>query len=38
MMEELVSQVEDRFAELERELADPDVITDRERYMAAGKA
>ena len=38
MMEELVSQVEDRFAELERELADPDVIADRGRYTAAGKA
>ncbi len=38
MMEELVSQVEDRFAELERELSDPEVIGDRERYTAAGKA
>jgi peptide chain release factor 1 len=38
MIEELVSQVEDRFAELERELADPDVITNRERYTAAGRA
>jgi peptide chain release factor 1 len=38
MMEELVSQVEERFAELERELADPDVIADRERHTAAGRA
>jgi len=38
MMEELVSQVEERFAELERELSDPEVIGDRERYTAAGKA
>ena len=38
MMEELVSQVEDRFAELERELSDPEVIGDRERYTAAGRA
>ena len=37
-MEELVSQVEERFAELERELSDPEVIGDRERYTAAGKA
>ncbi len=37
-MEDLVSQVEERFAELERELADPDVIADRERYTAAGRA
>jgi peptide chain release factor 1 len=38
MIEELVSQVEDRFAELERELADPDVIANRERFTAAGRA
>jgi peptide chain release factor 1 len=38
MIEELVSQVEDRFAELERELADPDVIANRERYTATGRA
>ena len=38
MMEELVSQVEDRFAELERELSDPEVIADRGRYTAAGRA
>src|SRR5438270_185806 len=37
MMEELVSQVEERFAELERELSDPEVIGDRERYTAAVK-
>jgi peptide chain release factor 1 len=38
MIEELVSQVEDRFAELERDLADPEVIANRERFTAAGRA
>jgi peptide chain release factor 1 len=38
MIEELVLQVEERFAELERELADPEVIANRERYTAAGRA
>jgi peptide chain release factor 1 len=38
MIEELVSQIETRFGELERELSDPDVIADRERYATAGKA
>ncbi len=38
MIDELVSQIEDRFAELERELSDPDVISDRERFTAAGRA
>src|SRR5438132_419698 len=38
MIEKLVSQVEDRFAELERELADPEVIANRDRFTAAGKA
>jgi peptide chain release factor 1 len=38
MIEELVSQVEDRFAELERELADPEVIANRDRFTAAGRA
>jgi peptide chain release factor 1 len=38
MIDELVSQIEARFSELERELSDPDVIGDRERFTAAGKA
>jgi peptide chain release factor 1 len=38
MIEELVSQVEDRFGELERELSDPTVIGNRERFTAAGRA
>jgi len=38
MIEQLVSQIEERFAELERELADPDVIADRERYAEVGRA
>jgi peptide chain release factor 1 len=38
MIDELVSQVEDRFAELERELADPEVIANRDRFTAAGRA
>jgi peptide chain release factor 1 len=38
MVDELVSQIETRFGELERELADPAVIANRERFTAAGKA
>ena len=38
MIEDLVSQIEARFGELERELSDPDVIADRERYAASGRA
>jgi peptide chain release factor 1 len=38
MIEDLVSQIETRFGELERELSDPEVIADRERFTAAGKA
>jgi peptide chain release factor 1 len=37
VIEQLVDQVESRFAELERELSDPDVIADRDRYAAAGR-
>ncbi len=37
MIEQLVEQVESRFAELERELADPEVIADRERYAEVGR-
>jgi peptide chain release factor 1 len=38
MIEQLVEQIETRFAELEREMADPDVIADRERYAEVGRA
>ena len=37
MIEQLVEQIETRFAELEREMADPAVIADRERYARAGR-
>jgi peptide chain release factor 1 len=33
----LVEQVEERFAELERQMSDPEVIADRERYAAVGR-
>ncbi len=38
MIDELVSRIEERFAELEQELSDPEVISDRERFTAAGRA
>jgi peptide chain release factor 1 len=38
MIEQLVEQIESRFAELEREMSDPEVIADRERYAAVGRA
>ena len=38
MIEQLVEQIEARFAEAEREMGDPEVIGDRERYAAAGRA
>ena len=37
MIEQLVNQIEGRFAELEREMSDPEVIADRERYAAVGR-
>jgi peptide chain release factor 1 len=37
MIEQLVEQIEARFAEAERQMSDPDVIGDRERYAAAGR-
>ena len=37
MIEQLVEQIEGRFAELERDMSDPDVIADRERYAAVGR-
>ena len=37
MIEELVNQIEGRFAELERQMSDPEVIADRERYAEVGR-
>jgi peptide chain release factor 1 len=37
MIESLVEQIEARFSELEELMADPDVISDRQRYAAAGR-
>jgi peptide chain release factor 1 len=37
VIESLVEQIEARFAELEREMSDPAVIGDRERYAAVGR-
>jgi peptide chain release factor 1 len=37
MIEELVGQIEGRFAELERQMSDPEVIADRERYAEVGR-
>jgi peptide chain release factor 1 len=38
MIEKLVEQIESRFAELSEQMADPDVIADRERYAEVGRA
>jgi peptide chain release factor 1 len=38
MIDELVTQIESRFSELEGELSDPTVIGDRERFRAVSKA
>jgi peptide chain release factor 1 len=38
MIEDLVEQIEVRFAELGEQMTDPEVISDRERYAAAGRA
>jgi peptide chain release factor 1 len=38
MIDELVSQIETRFGELEKELSDPDVIADREHFAASSRA
>jgi peptide chain release factor 1 len=38
MINDLVDQIEARFAELQRQLSDPDVIGDRERFRVASKA
>src|SRR5918997_4547729 len=37
VIEQLVDQIEARFADAEREMSDPEVISDRERYAAAGR-
>ncbi len=37
MIEQLVEQIETRFTEVSRELADPEVIGDRRRYAEAGR-
>jgi len=38
MIEDLVEQIESRFAELGQQITDPEVIADRDRYAAAGRA
>ncbi len=38
MIEGLVAQIETRFAELARQMTDPEVIADRERYAEVGRA
>jgi peptide chain release factor 1 len=38
MIEDLVTQMESRFAELGEQLTDPEVIGDRERYAEVGRA
>jgi peptide chain release factor 1 len=37
VIESLVDQIESRFAELEGQMSDPEVIGDRERYAAVGR-
>src|SRR5205814_2303703 len=37
MIEQLVEQIEARFADLERAMSDPEVIADRERYAQVGR-
>jgi peptide chain release factor 1 len=37
VIEELVEQIEDRFADLERQMSDPAVIADRHRYAEVGR-
>ena len=37
MIEKLVQQIESSFEELERDMSDPDVIGDRERYAEVGR-
>src|SRR5215208_2432698 len=37
VIDQLVEQIEDRFAELQRQMSDPEVIGDRERYADVGR-
>jgi peptide chain release factor 1 len=37
MIDALVEQIETRFSELEREMSDPEVIADRQRYAEVGR-
>jgi len=37
VIESLVQQIESRFSELEAQMSDPEVISDRERYAAVGR-
>jgi peptide chain release factor 1 len=38
MIDDLIAQIETRFGELERELSDPEIISDRDRFTAASRA
>src|ERR1700683_277064 len=38
MIEDLIAQIESRFAELGEQLTNPEVISDRERYAEVGRA
>ena len=37
MIEKLVNQISERFTELQRQMSDPDVIADPDRYAAVGR-
>jgi peptide chain release factor 1 len=37
MIEQLVEQIEARFADVQRQMTDPEVISDRQRYAEAGR-
>ena len=37
MIDDLVDQIQGRFAELERQMSDPEVIADRQRYAEVGR-
>src|SRR5260221_11518914 len=37
MIEQLVEQLKSRFSELEGQMSDPEVISDRERYAEVGR-
>ena len=38
MIEQLVEQIEARFADAQREMSDPEIFADRNRAAAAGRA